>query len=101
MPTAAWSTSCRWAPIPLQRIDVTTRLAFRVHLVGPGDTVRWSQSCDSGMEMLKLQRKGLVLEQVQDGMQRQTHEQAARLMRQAVRDLRVWLEQERRRERVM
>lgn len=88
-------------PIPMQRIDVKTRLAFRVHLVGPGDTVRWSQPYDSGMELLKLQRKGLVLEQVQDGIQRQTHEQAARLMRQAARDLRAWLEQERRRERVM
>lgn len=88
-------------PFTMSRTDVTTRLAFRVQLVGPGDTVRWSQPYDSGMELLKLQRKGLVLEPVQDGIQRQTHEQAARLMRQAARDLRAWLEQERRRERVM
>lgn len=88
-------------PLSFGRTDVTTRLAFRVNLVGPGDTLRWSQSYDSGMELLKLQRKGLVPELIKDGIQRQTHEQAARLMRQAARDLRVWLEQERRRERVM
>jgi hypothetical protein len=88
-------------PLSFGRTDVTTRLAFRVNLVGPGDTVRWSQSYDSGKELLEPQRKGLFLELITDGIQRQTHEQAARLMRQAARDLRAWLEQERRRERVM
>ena len=47
-------------PIPMQRIDVKTRLAFRVHLVGPGDTVRWSQPWSA------VQRRGRSRESRRD-----------------------------------
>lgn len=89
-------------PIPLERVDVRTRVEFAVRLLGPDGAPRWSQHYDSGDELLVLRRQNLFVgETPPDGVQRAVHEQAARLMRQAARDLRVWLDHEKRRERVL
>jgi hypothetical protein len=89
-------------PFPLQRVDLSCRLAFKVQATGVHGAVHWSQSYDSGLEPVVLKKKGIVtVELPQDAVQRMLHEQAARLMRQAAADLRAWLEQERRRERVL
>jgi hypothetical protein len=92
-------------PVPgglIDRVDVTTRLAFRLALVAPDGSLRWSRVCDSGAEPVKARRERFLAQQpMEAAMQRRFHEQAARLMRDAAADLRRWLEQERRRERVL
>lgn len=92
-------------PLPyvlLDRVDVTARLGFRLSLRGSDGSVRWARDYDSGRELVKSRSKSfLVLEPMHEAIQRVAHEQSARLMRQAAGDLRVWLEQERRRERVL
>lgn len=89
-------------PIPLNRVDLKTRVAFTIRLLAPDGSTRWSQRGDSGEELLVPRRQGLfVVEAPSDGAQRAVHEQAARLMQAAARDLRTWLEQEQRRERVL
>lgn len=86
----------------IDRVDVTTRLAFRLAIVAPDGSLRWSRVYDSGSELVNAQRASfLVQEPVEKAMQRRFHEQAARLMRDAAADLRSWLEQERQRERVL
>jgi len=92
-------------PIPgglIDRVDVTTRLAFRLTVTAPDGSARWSRDHDTGREPLKLKRENLfVQESLHDGIQRAFHEHAVRLMRQAAADLRGWLAQERLRERVL
>lgn len=92
-------------PIPgglIDRVDVTTRLAFRLAVVAPDGSLRWSRVYDSGPELVKVRRESfLAQEPMETAMQRRFHEQAARLMRDAATDLRSWLEQERLRERVL
>lgn len=86
----------------IDRVDVTTRLAFRLAVVAPDGSLRWSRVYDSGSELVDARRASfLVQEPVEAAMQRRFHEQAARLMRDAAADLRSWLEQERQRERVL
>ena len=92
-------------PLPYlwpQRVDVTLRLRLTVRVLGPGGVVRWAQDYDSGAELWVPRRKSfLVLEPVQEGVQRLTHELSLRLMRQAARDARAWAEHDRLRERVL
>ena len=92
-------------PIPgglIDRVDVTTRLAFKLAVVAPDGSLRWSRVYDSGAELVKVRHESfLVYETLEVAMQRRFHEQAARLMRDAAADLRSWLEQERRRERLL
>lgn len=92
-------------PIPgglIDRVDVTTRLAFKLAVVAPDGSLRWSRVYDSGAERVKVRHESfLVYETLEVAMQRRFHEQAARLMRDAAADLRSWLEQERRRERLL
>jgi hypothetical protein len=92
-------------PVPgglIDRVDVTTRLAFRLTVTAPDGSARWSRDHDSGRELLKLKRENFfVQESLHEGIQRAFHEQAVRLMRQAAADLRGWLAQERLRERVL
>lgn len=92
-------------PIPgglIDRVDVTTRLAFRLAVMAPDGSLRWSRVYDSGPELVKVRRESfLAQEPMETAMQRRFHEQAARLMRDAATDLRSWLEQERLRERVL
>lgn len=86
----------------IDRVDVTTRLAFRLAVLAPDGSLRWSRVYDSGSELVNARRSSfLVQEPVETAMQRSFHEQAARLMRDAAADLRSWLEQERQRERVL
>lgn len=85
-----------------ERVDVTTRLAFRLTVSAPDGSVRWSQAYDSTHERLQLQREGFFAQEtLQAAMQRRLHEQAARLAREAAAELRHWLDQERQRERVL
>jgi hypothetical protein len=92
-------------PLPyifVERTDVTARLAFTLHVTGPDGAVRWSQAYDSGRELWVPKKPSLlVAEPAHEGVQRMAHELSLRLMRQAAQDLRVWLERERRRERVL
>ena len=92
-------------PVPgglIDRVDVTTRLAFKLAAMAPDGSLRWSRVYDSGPERVQVRRESfLVQEPMETAMQRRFHEQAARLMRDAAADLRSWLEQERRRERVL
>lgn len=86
----------------IDRVDVTTRLAFRLAVVAPDGSLRWSRVYDSGSEPVNARRASfLAQEPMETAMQRRFHEQAARLMRDAAADLRSWLEQERQRERVL
>ena len=86
----------------IDRVDVTTRLAFRLAVVAPDGSLRWSRVYDSGSELVDARRASfLAQEAVETALQRRFHEQAARLMRDAAADLRSWLAQERQRERVL
>lgn len=88
--------------IPIERVDLTARLALTVNVVGPEGAVRWSQVYDSGRELWVPKKPSLLVgEPAHEGIQRMAHELSLRLMRQAAQELRAWLEQERRRERVL
>lgn len=82
----------------IERVDITTRLAFRLTVPAPDGSARWSRDHDSGRELLKLNP---WRENLHESIQRAFHEHAVRLMRQAAADLRGWLAQERLRERVL
>lgn len=92
-------------PVPgglIDRVDVTTRLSFKLAVLAPDGSARWSRDYDSGRELVQAQRVNvLMVEPLHDAIQRSLHEQAAGLMRRAAADLRGWLVQERRRERVL
>ena len=92
-------------PVPgglIDRVDITTRLAFGCAALGPDGAPRWHRVYDSGPERLRPRRQGpFVQERLQDAIQRRFHEQAARLMRDAAGELRRWLVQERRRDRLL
>jgi hypothetical protein len=98
-----------WIPIPLSPVtwieerDVTVRMAIEVRVVDDVGTVRWSRSYDAGRELWKPPR-GLFyapLEPPEEGVRRLAHEQAYRLMRRAAHDVRLFVEADRRRERVL
>jgi hypothetical protein len=82
----------------IERVDITTRLAFRLTVQAPDGSARWSRDHDSGRELLKLNP---WRENLYESIQRAFHEHAVRLMRPAAADLRGWLAQERLRERVL
>jgi hypothetical protein len=92
-------------PLPYlwpSRVDVTLRLAFTARVLGPDGSTRWTRDYASGPELWVPRKASLLIgETVHDGIQRVVHELSMRLARQAAQDLRAWLEQERRRERVL
>ncbi len=92
-------------PLPYispSRVDLTVRLVFTVQVLGPDGDVQWTRDYDSGRELWVQKKPSLLIgEPVHEGVQRVAHELSMRLMRQAAQDLRSWVEQERRRERVL
>jgi hypothetical protein len=86
----------------MERVDITSRLAFTLTVTAADGSVRWTRRYDSALERVQPRRESLLVQESrQAAMQRHIHEQAAALMRAAAGDLADWLAQERRRERVL
>jgi hypothetical protein len=92
-------------PLTMQRWDLTLRLWLDVRVLDDRGVVLWSRSYDTGCELWKpppwTPQRMFRFEDDGHRVQRFAHEQAARLMQQAARDVRQWSDYEQRRERVL
>lgn len=84
------------------RVDIRSRLGVRMALRDPDGRVRWERPYDTAYELVEPKRRNMLeFEPVREALQRVLHEQSARLMRDAARDLRTWFDAERRRDRAL
>jgi hypothetical protein len=92
-------------PLTMQRWDLTLRLSVDMRALDERGVVLWSRSYDTGHELWKpppwTWTSGRRIEDDGHRVQRFAHEQAARLMQQAARDVRQWNDHEQRRERIL
>jgi hypothetical protein len=92
-------------PLTMSRTDQWLRLAFDVRVLDTGGRPLWSRRYDSGRVDILPARSGerlwMVDRAVEPNVTRVAHEQAARLMQQAARDLHGWFVAEWHRERVL
>lgn len=94
-------------PLTMERWDLTLRLSVDMRVLDERGVVLWSRSYDTGHELWKpppwtwTSERMLRIEDDGHRVQRFAHEQAARLMQQAARDVRQWSDHEQRRERVL
>lgn len=94
-------------PLMMERWDLTLRLSVDMRVLDERGVLLWSRSYDTGRELWKPPPWTWTPERMfraeDDGhrVQRFAHEQAARLMQQAARDVRQWNDQEQRRERIL
>jgi hypothetical protein len=94
-------------PLTMERWDLTLRLSVDVRVLGERGVVLWSRSYDTGRELWQRPPRTWTPERMfrieDDGhrVQRFAHEQAARLMQQAARDVRQWNDHEQHRERIL
>jgi len=86
----------------IEKWQLDVRLVVEVRLLATDETMLWSSTFDSGIQVWQQRRDSpfpIPLESRAEGLLRQTHETAVKLLRQAADDVGRWLREEQRRER--